>query len=584
MRSALAQSPTLAGDYQGTLALGAQGALRLKLHLSAAADGTLSGTLDSLDQGARGIPCADFHLEGNRLTFAVPSVHGSWQGTVSGDGSTLSGTWSQGAPMPLDFGRESFVPAEKPSAIDGPWLGTLKPEGLEPLTVQFTFRSDRDGREYCTTDSPDQAAWGIECANVNWSPPQLSFDVPSIHGHYSGKLSADRREFVGVWTQGVPRPFSMTRQAKALLPPPPPKISYLPATAPVDPARMQAVLTQDFAAALKDGLLSPKFGTGVTVGVSKDGVARVFAWGSADADSIFEIGSITKTYTGLLLAQMIEQQRVKADEPVRALLPPGTVTRPPGAEITLLDLVTQHSGLPRLPDNMAPADRTNPYADYRALNLYQYLAGHGVARPADAGFLYSNLGFGLLGQALADRAGTTYGQLLAEQVTVPLHLEDTAVSLSPQQQARFIAGHLPSGRAARGWDFDAMAGAGALHSTAADMLRYLEAQLHPDAWPATGAGPERTLGAALTLSHGVRAEAGSDTGIAFAWIYQEKRKEYWHNGGTGGYTSYAFFNPQGNYAGVVLLNRGAGTPEIADLLGQHISQRLAGEPAVVFSD
>jgi CubicO group peptidase (beta-lactamase class C family) len=478
---------------------------------------------------------------------------------------------------------DTFVPSDKPSVIDGVWLGTLK-AGEDTLRVQFTIRSDRNGKEYCIADSPDQSAWGIECGEVSWSPPELAIEVPAIKGHYRGKLSADGRELVGVWNQGSPLPFTLTRREKPLSPPPAPKITYAPAMAPVDAEGTQAVLTQDFAQALKSGPLAKALGTGVAIGVVKNGVPRVFAWGNAQADSIFEIGSITKTFTGLTLAQMVEQERVKLDEPVRKLLPPGTVATPARAEITLLDLVTQHSGLPRLPDNMMPADRHNPYADYRALSLYQFLGKHGVGKPADAGFLYSNLGFGLLGQALADRAHTTYPQLIAEEVTVPMHLEDTVVSLSAQQQARFVAGYTADGQPARGWDFDAMAGAGALHSTAADMLTYLEAQLHPGSFPPSAGGTARTLGAALALSHELRAEADPGNRIAFAWLYQEKRREYWHGGGTGGYSSYAFFNPQGNYAGVVLVNRAPGRLELADLIGQHLSQRLAGEPAVMFGD
>jgi serine-type D-Ala-D-Ala carboxypeptidase/endopeptidase len=579
VRTAGAQSSPPAGDYLGVL-----GGLHLKLHLAAAADGSLSGTLDSLEQGAFGLPCADFTLIGNALSFAVPSVHGSWKGTVSSDGATLEGTWTQGTPLPLTFSRNSFVAAEKPAAIDGAWLGTLQPAAGDELRVQFTFRSDRDGKEYCTTDSPDQEAWGIECSDVRWAPPDVTFEVAQVQGHYVGKLAPDGREIVGAWTQGSALPLTLAREAEPLKPPPPRKITYAAAMAPVEPEAMQQVLTQDFAPALKSGSLSATLGTGVAIGVLKNGVPRVFGWGTAQADSIFEIGSITKTFTGLLLAQMVAEKRVRLDEPVRALLPPGTVGRPAGAEITLLDLVTQHSGLPRLPDNMAPADPQNPYADYRALSLYQFLARHGVARPADAGFAYSNLGLGLLGQALANRARTTYPKLLAEEVTVPLHLEDTVVSLSTGQQARFIQGHTPRGRPAGGWDFDAMAGAGALRSTAGDMLRYLEAQLHPQAWPATAAGPAGTLGAALKMSHEPRADADNGVRIAFAWFYNEKRGEYWHNGATGGYSSFAFFNPRGNYAGIVLMNRAAGRDTFADLLGQHLSQRLAGEPAITFGD
>src|ERR1019366_6607426 len=106
----------------------------------------------------------------------------------------------------------------------------------------------------------------------------------------------------------------------------------------------------------------------VSIAVVEHGVRSVFSYGTAKADSIFEIGSISKTFTGLILSQMQQQGKVKFDEPVRELLPPGTVAKPAGDEITLLDLATQHSGLPPLPDNFKAADPSNPYADYGPAN------------------------------------------------------------------------------------------------------------------------------------------------------------------------------------------------------------------------
>ena len=97
----------------------------------------------------------------------------------------------------------------------------------------------------------------------------------------------------------------------------------------------------------------------------------------AKPDSLFEIGSISKTFTGLILARMVAEGKVRLDEPVRELLPAGTVKKPAGREITLLDLVTHHSGLPRMPDNFHPADQDNPYADYGPEQLYAYVKSHG---------------------------------------------------------------------------------------------------------------------------------------------------------------------------------------------------------------
>jgi CubicO group peptidase (beta-lactamase class C family) len=125
---------------------------------------------------------------------------------------------------------------------------------------------------------------------------------------------------------------------------------------PVSAADLQSVLDKDLADALKTGQLAPSTGAGVSIAVIDHGVRRVFSYGTAKPDSIFEIGSITKTFTGLILSQMVKQGKVKFDDPVRDLLPPGTVAKPAGAEITLLDLATQHSGLPRMPDNFHPAD------------------------------------------------------------------------------------------------------------------------------------------------------------------------------------------------------------------------------------
>ena len=153
--------PGVHGDFVGTLA----GQLRLQLHIAAAADGTLSGTLDSPNQGAMGIPCADFHVEGNALTFAVPTVGGTWKGTIEKGGESLVGTWSQGNPLPLTFARDSFVPAAKPAAVDGYWLGTLI-AGAQSLRIQLTVKSDAGGQEYCTVDSLDQGSFGLGCEHV----------------------------------------------------------------------------------------------------------------------------------------------------------------------------------------------------------------------------------------------------------------------------------------------------------------------------------------------------------------------------------------------------------------------------------
>ena len=471
--------------------------------------------------------------------------------------------------------------AQPGASVDGVWLGTLQ-AGRTSLRVQLHVTTDAAGKLSCTLDSLDQRAMGLECANVAFAAPDFSFDVPIVRGHWAGKLSADSKTLAGTWTQGSPLALTFTRQPSALAAAPIPADAFDPAIPPVSAADLQSVLDKDLAEALKTGQLAPETGGGVSIAIVEHGVRRIFSYGAAKPDSIFEIGSITKTFTALILSQLVEQGKVKLDEPVRELLPPGTVAKPSGDEITLLDLATQHSGLPRMPDNFAPADPANPYADYRASNLYAFLAKQGVGRPAKTDFLYSNLGFGLLGQALAVHSGLAYPDLLKEEVTNPLGLKDTVVSLTPEQQSRFIPGHTADHQPSHAWDLVALAGAGAIRSTASDMLTYLEANLHPEALKPTGNSPAaRTIAAALTQQHELRADALPGMRIALAWLYESDSGNYWHNGGTGGYSSYAFFNPKADYAAVVLFNTTLGpNGSFADRLGQHISQRLAGKPAV----
>jgi CubicO group peptidase (beta-lactamase class C family) len=351
----------------------------------------------------------------------------------------------------------------------------------------------------------------------------------------------------------------------------------------VDAAHLQEVLDKDLAAALASGELAAGTDAGVTIGVVQHGVRRIFSYGTARQDSVFEIGSVTKTFTGLLLAQLVEQKKVRLDEPVRSLLPPGTVSAPPsGPEITLVDLSAQRSGLPRMPDNFHPADETDPYADYDKKALFAFLASHGVALPAKPEFAYSNLGVGLLGEALAERAGRTYDALLHEEITAPLGMKDTAVALTASMRARFIPGHDGHHKPAHAWNEDVFVGAGGIRSTAADMVTYLEAQLHPDHLPRTASttAAGKTLAAALAASHVIHGDAMPGTHIALNWIRFDESGAFLHDGATGGYSSFALFDPTADYAFVVLSNTSTGDRDFTRDLGFHIVQRFAGRPAV----
>lgn len=468
--------------------------------------------------------------------------------------------------------------AKPPATPSGIWLGTLE-AGAKGLRIQLRLDLTPTPPT-CSLDSLDQGAMGIPCDHVVASASELTFEVPAVHGSLKATMSADATTLTATWTQGgATLPLVLTRQTAAVGTKP---ISFDPAMPAVDLDKLPAVIEADLAKVLA-GPLAPATGVGVTVGVVQRGVRKVFSFGAVKPDSVFEIGSITKTFTGLALAQLAAQKKVRLDEPVRALLPKGTVAAPAsGAEITLLDLSAQRSGLPRLPDNMKPADQANPYADYDVKALYAFLAGHGVALPAAPVFGYSNLGVGLLGHALANRAGVTYEALVRTQITGPLGMRDTAIALSPALAKRFVAGHA-AGNAPQGpWDLNVLAGAGAIRSTAADMLAFLDAQLHPER--VKSALPEaRTLPAAIAASHEVRAEVGGGMHIALNWFRIDETGRYWHNGATGGYSAFAAFDPALDLAVIVLCNRSIDDGTLADDLGKHVVQRLTGKPAITLA-
>lgn len=665
---AQATAPALSGDYAGTL-----GSLHLVLHLERDPTGHLTGSMDSPDQGALGIPCDGFHLSGAAFSFAVPAVHGAYTGTVSLDAKTITGTWNQGAAMPLVLTKTAaaapaFVPADKPSRIDGDWSGAIDtPAGKLPAVIHV--KSDRAGKEYLAFDSPTQNAFGLPGDKVTIKGNQFSFDLPIVHGHYDGTLSADGNAIAGTWNQGAPLPLNFTRTAPFVAAEKPSTVdgdwsglletkngslhaaihvrsdkagqeyvtldspdqdamnlsgadarlsatnfsfqvpqlhgSYsgkisangssiegvwtqgaaIPlrfnksaenAVKPVAPAPTQAAplslsdlqtkLDNELKPLIDIPFLSGSTGIGVAVGIYNHGERKILTYGVAKEDSLFEIGSITKTFTGLILSQMVTGKIVALDTPIRELLPPGTVTKPAGAEITLLSLATHHSGMERMPDNFHPADPTNPYADYTEKNLYAYIGKTGVALKPDAKFAYSNVGMGLLGEALANKAGESYSELLRQDVLQPLHMDHTYIALPAAEQARFLAGHNANDQAVHAWDLDAMAPAGGIRSDVRDMLKYVEAQIHP---------PAGKMAEAIAFEHQLRAD--TDNGkIAINWMFETSAANYNHGGATGGYTSFAFFNLERDIAAVVLVNRASG---LADSLGMRIAELLEGQPA-----
>ena len=309
---------------------------------------------------------------------------------------------------------------------------------------------------------------------------------------------------------------------------------------------------------------------GIVVGVIEPQGKRVVAYGTSggstprplDGDTVFEIGSVTKVFTSLLLAAMVESGELALSDPIAKFLPSDVIVPTRGdRQITLVDLATHTSGLPRLPTNMSPAASDNPYADYSLEQLYGFLSRYQLPRDIGSQYEYSNYGAGVLGHVLALAGGSDYETLIRTRIAEPLGMSDTRVALTPDMRSRLSVGHNQSRDPVANWDLPTLAGAGALRSTTNDLLSFLAVHLGY-------ATSELTAAAASMLE--VRRPAGPGGEVALAWHIQRGRgtEQIWHNGGTGGYRSFVGFDPATRVGVVVLTN--LSTPAGVDDIGRHL--------------
>lgn len=314
-----------------------------------------------------------------------------------------------------------------------------------------------------------------------------------------------------------------------------------------------------------------KQGVGIVVGVIDPHGRRVVAYGAfekgdkrpVDGDTIFEIGSITKVFTALLAAEMARRGEVKLDDPIQKYLP-ATVRIPErgGNQITLIDLATHTSGLPRMPENFRPKDPSRPYADYTVDALYSFLSSYELRRDIGIKYVYSNLGFGLLGLGLANRAGMDYEQLVVTRICDPLGMKSTRISLSEPLRQRFAAGHTSDLVTVPEWDIPSLAGAGGLRSSANDLLTFLAAMM---------GYMDNPLAAALKTTLSIRRPTGQpfmETGLGWDIDTRGGAEIISKAGGTGGYNTFIGYSPKTRVGVVALANTSAGEGT-ADI-GQHL--------------
>jgi CubicO group peptidase (beta-lactamase class C family) len=427
------------------------------------------------------------------------------------------------------------VPAAAQDAT-GDWVGMLDVGNGTKVRVVVHIAPGPQGVLAGTLDSPDQGIAGVALAEIVAGDGRLAFVVPTFMGRYQAVWDAGAKLWRGTWQQDQgPTPLEF-----APAPPPPPL-----------PANWQVPADAEIARLIADRN-AQRTGQGTVVGVLGPEGERIVAGGPADGpafdgSSLFEIGSISKVFTALLLADMANKGEVSLDDPAAKYLPVGHRMPERGArQITLRDLSLHTSGLPRLPDNMPMGTPEDPYVDYREEQLLAFLDRYELPRDIGTQSEYSNLGAGLLGYLLGRAANSDYETLLAERITGPLGMRDTVVTLP--NTARLVPAFDMYMRPAKPWNFPTLAGAGGIRSTTVDMLRFAAAVVD-------GKSPIADAVATVLAQRVGIGNPRAEQVLGWQIMVPEPGREVlFHNGGTGGFRSALVIEPARKTAVVVLMN------------------------------
>jgi D-alanyl-D-alanine-carboxypeptidase/D-alanyl-D-alanine-endopeptidase len=321
-----------------------------------------------------------------------------------------------------------------------------------------------------------------------------------------------------------------------------------------------------------------KRSVGIVVGViDSKGHRRVVSYGhlnqgddrQLDGNTVFEIGSVTKVFTSLLLAQMVVNGEVKLDDPVSEYLPSSVhVPERNARKIELIDLATHTSGLPGSLSNKHSKDPDNPWADYSTEMMYEFVDGYVLPRDPGSSYEYSNVGAGLLGYALSIKAHTDYETLVRERICKPLDMGSTGIALSNDMESRLAVGHNGKLESVKNWDVPGIAGAGALRSTTNDLLNLLAAELSTQASKMKSA-----MRLQLSVTRPTPMGAKFSAGLGWFVTQGPDGNVPWKDGGTGGYSSYIGFDPATG-SGVVVLANSAPDEGVLDI-GEYL---LLGRP------
>ncbi|MEJ5056328.1 serine hydrolase domain-containing protein [Sphingobacterium sp. MYb382] len=275
-------------------------------------------------------------------------------------------------------------------------------------------------------------------------------------------------------------------------------------------------------------------------------------------NTIYEIGSITKVFTSVLLADLVTKNQIQLDDPIIKYLPDSLAGNPDLRKITFKELANHSAGLPRLPANLdkVPGFNMNdPYASYDRKALFSFLKSY-KAKPEEIGqYAYSNLGTALLGELVAIISKKTYMQCVKDVILTPLQMTSTT-DKPDAKNVNFIPVYNEKGEAVPAWNFLAMAPAGGLKSSLRDMMLFAVEQFK---MPLNGLQNAMALTREFTMAtpHNI------DLGLAWHMSMADQGVYFWHNGGTGGSRSFIGLSPDTKTAIVALSNSAESVDEIS---------------------
>ncbi|MDX1525962.1 MAG: serine hydrolase domain-containing protein [Pseudidiomarina maritima] len=471
---------------------------------------------DSPNQGAFDIKPTRTNLSATSVSFADDRASLSFTGNLV-DGN-LSGQFKQGRNYDITFYKLTGDAINRLN-FEGAYRGNLAIDDQTQLPLVLHVAVLAEGY-LATLDSPRQQSYGIPVSNLQISDEALQFNSPMLQASYRG--SAIRGGYQGEFKQGATLPLTLLKNV--------------------------AANNQDYQ--------QPSFGEqgGAAAIVTASGFKPTF-YGNHNATTLYEIGSVSKTMVSYLLADAIASDSVQAKTKLQSIFSQAPST------ITLEQLATHTSGLPRLPANLFDgAAATNPYAHYGLTELTEALA---EVELTDGSHLYSNFAYGVLAEAIAKRQQTSLAVLLKQVLFTPAGMTHAQLALADSPPALNLAqGHNSLGQVVPHWTFQSLAGAGAVLATVEDMSRYVQFLM------AKSANQDPIVMNLLQP----RLQQSSCCAQALGWMisYDDEQRPYaWHNGQTGGFSSFVGFYLDGSKGVVVLNNQATSVNEQALQLLTH---------------